>query len=133
MALISSRDIKRVDIPHEPGQWVELRPLTARQFATIQRDAKDESPGEITLRLLASCLVDWSYIDDEGAKVSITPEAIDALDYETFNWLDGQLALASSIRSLDEKKDLEPPSSLTTAPAPEPSPPNSDTSERLPG
>lgn len=127
MALISPQDVTRFPIPHEPGQWVELRPLTGRHFASIQRNAKEESPGEITLRLIAACLVAWSY------DAEITPENIEALDYETFNWLDNQLSAASSQRTLEEKKDLEPPSSPTSVPAPEPSPPNSDTSARSPG
>lgn len=115
MALVSSQDRIRVSIPHEPDQWVELRPLTARGIADIQRAAKESAAdlvtAETTLRILTFCVTAWSY------PMPPCMEAFESLDYQTFNWLDSQ-AMMVGRRPEDEKKTYEPESSLTSAPAP---------------
>lgn len=105
MALIDPKAVKRIEIPHEPGSWVEIRPITARMFANVQRDGKGESYSEITLRLLNGCIAAWSY------DAAVSPENIDNLDPVTMNFLDEQMNLTSGSLSAEEKKDnISPPS-----------------------
>ncbi len=127
MALINSQNTRRIDIPHEPGEWVEIRPVTAGQYADLQREGEALTGAEIALRILAGSLAAWSY----GA--AITPETLRSLDYETFTWLERELSVTSGLRTAAEKKDSELPSSLTTAPVTEGSPTSLDTSDRSPG
>lgn len=105
MALIDPKAIRRVEIPHETGAWVEIRPITARIFANVQRDGKGESYSEITLRLLNSCIVAWSY------EAPVSPENIDNLDPVTMNYLDEQMQVTSGSASAEEKKDSTSPPS----------------------
>lgn len=109
MALIDPKEVRHVEIPHEPGEWVELRPITSRIFATVQREGKGESYSEITLRLLAGCIVAWSY------DAPVTPENIDLLDPVTMNYLDEQMQKTSGSLSEEEKKEpISPPSPISS-------------------
>ena len=65
---------KKLDLPHEPGEWVEIRPLSWRQVNAI-RDIDDEN--EITCYVLSQAIVGWSYGEP------VTPETLDRLDAET--------------------------------------------------
>lgn len=107
MALISDKDIQRIPIPHEPDQWVELKPITVRDLAAMQRDTEGQTPTEATVRVLLNCLKGWSY------DTPITAETLDSLDFDTYTWLSSQMMLTGR-RSEEEKKESEPPSSLTT-------------------
>ncbi len=124
MALIDPKTRRKMPIPHEPESWVELRPLTARDMAEIQRDSDGKTRAEVTLRILQLCLTDWSY------EAAITEEALGSLDIETFNWLDLEAIITAGTRDDVEKKESELPSSPTTDPAADASPLNLVTSER---
>lgn len=110
MALIDPKETRRVDIPHEPGEWVELRPITARDLANLQRAVIGVTltQAENTTRILATCLTAWSYA------FPITIENLERLDYQTHNWLDNELLLTSGHREDEEKKRLELPSLPTS-------------------
>jgi hypothetical protein len=127
MALINSQHIRRVDIPHEPGEWVEIRPVTAGQYADLQRDGADLTGAEVALRILVGSLADWSY------DAPITPETLRSLDYETFTWLERELSVTSGLRSDPESNGSVPQSSPITEPATGDSPTSSSTSEKSPG
>lgn len=107
MALIDPQERKRLDIPHEPDSWVEFRPLTARDFAVLQKDAGDRTPADIGLAILSRCVTAWSYPEP------VTPENLDRLDFETMEWLRTEISLTGG-RPEEEKKESEPPSSPTT-------------------
>lgn len=121
MALINSQHIRREDIPHEPGEWVEIRPVTAGQISDLQKDSGEESSASIAIRTLAGCIVAWSY----DAAVSV--ESLRELDYETFTWLETKISITSGLRTEEEKKSSASPSSGTSAPAMVSSPKNSRT------
>jgi hypothetical protein len=121
LALINSQHVQHVDIPHEPGQWIEIRPVTAGQVADLQKDSVAESSAAVAIKTLVGCIVAWSY----EAPVSI--ESLRELDYETFQWLETQISVTSGLRSEDQKKDLNSPSSRRTGRGRELSPTSSGT------
>lgn len=106
MALIDPDEVIHLEIPHEPGQWVEFKPLCADDLEAM--DARGERLGPINMVLQS--LVGWSYYDG-------VPKLADVkrLDIETLNWLSPLVTRASGIRSADEKKDSASPSLPTTA------------------
>lgn len=118
MALISKTPSKRFDIPKEPGEWVELLPMSARvtREAEEQGGASNFAKGTIAL---AQCIAAWSY------DAPVTVETVDDLDVDTFTWLLQTVSSLSGERGEDEKKDSTEPSSPTTDPAAEPSPESS--------
>lgn len=91
------RSTIRLELPHEPGEWVELRKLSARQIRTVKaagvqavplnEDDKDEA--ESVAMIEAYCLeaiVAWSYQDEDG-QLPVTPENVGDLDMETQGFL----------------------------------------------
>lgn len=95
MALINSQDNRKIDIPHEPGQWVLVRPPTVADIR--QASAESASEMQIGLDLVMRLVVGWSY--DEP----VTPDAIDRLDLKTGQWLAQELA--AQFIETNEKKD----------------------------
>lgn len=110
MALIDPKETRRVPIPHEPDEWVVLRPITARDLADLQREAAAGklTPAENTNRILLKVLLSWSYPD------LITLENLERLDHQTHTWLDEELLRTSGDRDDDEKKSLDSLSSPIT-------------------
>jgi hypothetical protein len=54
MALVTSQRIRK-DIPHEPGEWIEFRPLKVAEAGGLTADAD----GGVVM--LTRCIVGWSY------------------------------------------------------------------------
>ena len=125
---------KRVEIPHEPAEWMEFRSLSwtkfveaseARQRAAIAMVAgipadayeklgtgqgdQDEGAREEYDRgtVLIGSISAWSY---EGP---VTPENIGALDVDTAEWA-YRTALEHSTRSKSEGEVSAPVSNVTT-------------------
>lgn len=127
MALIDPSQTRHIEIPHEPGEWVELKVLTARDTIAMQRKSQDGEASldgltadELTIRILLATLKGWSYASP------INEEALQSLDHKTFRWLETE-SLSNGVRSPDEKKDSDSPSSPTTEPEMGSSPENSPT------
>ena len=117
MALVVKQD-KRIEHPSEPGTWAVIRvPLSA---GDLER-ARDGTTVSMTLDILTNVILEWSYPEQ------VTRENVARLDGQTFRWLDDELSRASAIRPGEEKKDSASPSSPTTEPDGESSPPSSDT------
>lgn len=98
MALISAHSAQKYEIPHEPGEWMRIRPLKASDSAIIQREFPTNA--DRLLALLPEMIVEWSYAEPLSAA------AIADLDRPTIAWLDGDVIpplLAE--RTEDEKKD----------------------------
>lgn len=108
MALIDPKATRRFEIPHEPGAWVELRPLTARLVADIQRDVASQGQQAILLEVVRRTLVAWSY------DVPVTLENIDRLDFTTFRWIEAQLDASSGVLPEEERQSLVDASSPIT-------------------
>lgn len=118
MALISKTPSKRFDIPNEPGEWVELLPMSARVTRVAEEKGGDSNFAKGIIAL-AQCIAAWSY----DAPVSV--ETVEDLDTDTFTWLLQTVSSLSGERGEDEKKDSTEPSSPTTDPVAEPSPESS--------
>lgn len=117
MALIPKDSRIRLDIPHEPGEWIEIHPLTVRTVLDVS-DASEKG-ANFGFELLRRSVMAWSY---DGA---VTEENLGNLDSETFTWLSRAINPASGERSDDEKKESAAPSPdgstpqpTSTAPAP---------------
>ena len=124
---------KRVEIPHEPGQWVEIRQLSKRQKEKAA-DAKTEvallkakamgpelmaslqnaQPTAIVrdpgldaydwVTVLGFGIAAWSYAE------SVTVENIEALDETTADWAFKTIQAFSGPPTEDERKNDSPPS-----------------------
>ena len=116
MALTNSLT-RRIDLPHEPGEWIEVR-LPSYRVLQAARDARlrgidlatiqSFSAGQSRARtpdpldeydlpsLLAECVVAWSY------SATVTPQAIDSLDEQTAKLL-GRALLP--VQSEEERTD----------------------------
>lgn len=100
MALIKDDTRVRLDIPHEPGEWIEIRPMRNSDLRTA--DLTDRRTALFSL--MDTLIVAWSYPEP------VTPENIAQLDVDTTRWLDEQIPAVSGIRA-DEAKNGSSPSS----------------------
>jgi hypothetical protein len=97
---INEAEVTRFPVPHEPGQWVELRRLSGGQLRKLGSRRFDEKFDRV-IEGLRLALVAWSYSDG-----LIAADDIEAQDGRTLLWLielstrhtDGEL-------TDDEKKD----------------------------
>lgn len=105
MALINSSNTKHLDIPHEPGQWVEVRPLTA---GDIEGLSVDGSGVKVSIECLAAIISAWSYQEP------VSLENVRRLDLDTFTWLGNEALKVSGVRDDAEKKDSNLDSSPTS-------------------
>lgn len=86
---------RKIDLPHEPDAWVEVRPLSPKLMHTISLEAgrisreamqADEFDTEAygyaeTNLILRESIVDWSY------DAPVSPENIEDMDLETSGFL----------------------------------------------
>lgn len=109
MAVIDPNERVRLDIPHEPGEWVELRPLDAGVAMRVTRVLKEDPYKTYGYELAREMLAGWSYA---------TPLDVEKLDARTLRWLLEAVNDASDLRSDDEKKVSETNSSDGSQPRP---------------
>jgi hypothetical protein len=131
LALITSKDHKRLTIPHEPDQWVEVRPLT---FGDMDLFGMDGETVAVSRDLAAEVITSWSYGEWPATKDERL-DLIKSLDLDTAMWLITSLGETlteiSGIRGDSEKKDSpsnSPPTTSTEADSP-PTSPTSSSSE----
>lgn len=109
MALLDSRNSKRFDVPHEPGAWVELRPVTAGDVELLDVQGANI---RFSLDLLARLITAWSYAEAPST------ETVRLLDLDTYVWLSRDCAAAvmkfSGVRDAGEKKSSSNGSSSRT-------------------
>lgn len=99
MALVDKKTQReRIEIPHEPGEWIELTPLT---FGDKRALAELKGVESVTY-LVRATVAAWSY------KVPPSPENIDLLDAETSDWI-AQIVAEKVARDPKAQKP-EPPS-----------------------
>jgi len=92
---LCSLTTRRLDIPGEPGQWIEIKPLSAKLLHSItleaKRDAKaaidaDETDTDaegyaLSSRMLNAAIVAWSY------DAPVDRDHVDDLEISTTTWL----------------------------------------------
>ena len=66
--MLTSKHQIRIDLPHEPGEWIEARKPSISMLLM---------GGVTTVTLLQTCITAWSYPEP------VTPENIADLDVET--------------------------------------------------
>lgn len=89
MKLVTSSTTTRFEDPDDAGAWVEMRPLTAQDFASLDTSLQ---PAQYSLEMLKKTIVAWSL------DVPVTAENIAAVDVPTFSWLDSIVAEGAGIR-----------------------------------
>ena len=129
----------RHEVPNEPGEWIEFRPLSWRQLEDAKQartlaaiKVAGQIPPEVYERMshlqergetsdlettdeydkaavLAASIAEWSYVD-----VELTPENIDGMDGETSAWAH-RIALDLSLRSRSEGEVSAPSSNGSTS------------------
>ena len=98
---ITSLQRHKLDLPHEPGEWIELRQPSYFMFEKAWLDEGGMDWGII----FDQCILAWSY------PVAVTPEYIRDLDAATVHALIQDMRLDHEPEA-DQKKD----SSISTEP-----------------
>jgi hypothetical protein len=96
LALISVDQVKRLDVPHEPDQWIEVRPVTAGDLGMLEAG---QSMVKLTLEAMSTLIKGWSYPEPA------TRESVNRLDVDTFIWLSKEIMTFSGVRDDAEKND----------------------------
>lgn len=109
MALVSRLQPQRVDIPHEPNEWIEILPISAGGLSALQQGADGKTPVGLMIEMLAQCIKAWSY------PVPVSIETLSDLDGATLTWLQTEVNIASGVRSDAEKNSPDNPSLLITS------------------
>lgn len=117
MALIDPTKHQRLEIPEEPGQWVEMRPVLVGDLRAVPVDASRVQHNVIILQRVIGA---WSYAEPVNA------DSLDRLDADTYAWLVLQTNILGQ-RSDAEKKGSSDSSSSMSGPAEAVSPTSSAT------
>jgi hypothetical protein len=95
---LCSLSTRRLELPHEPGAWVEVRLLSANTVRKLDKDARaiagddDSDYGyEVMGAMLKTAVVSWSY------EAPVTLENIDDLDLATAAWVAGELGKGADV------------------------------------
>lgn len=111
------RTTVRIELPHEPGEWIDVRKLSARQVRAVKaagvgavplgEDDADEAQGMAMMDAYCQeAIVAWSYRED-GEPLPVTPENVADLDLETESYL-FETALQLQKESAEAKKSASP-------------------------
>jgi hypothetical protein len=126
MGFIDPKKITRLEVPNQPGEWVDVRRCTMRDIEEVNNSllsaGKEASNTTYRLELMSRLIVAWS----DPAPVSI--ETLRNMDNQTFMWLDTASIMASGLREAEEKKASNDSSSPSSQPDAESSPVSSGTS-----
>lgn len=136
MALMQGR-VQRVEIPHEPGEWMEFRRLSVvetrdRKLLSVAaltepidktatpdaQEARESARVWSALEWARACVVGWSYAEP------FTTAGIDLLDVPTLVWASvTSFQLTHGLETATEKKVDSPSSTATSTESPAPSAP----------
>ena len=83
---ITSKLTRRVELPHEPGEWIEVRMPSLR----ILHGAQDEDQYKGMMCMLSACITGWSY--DEP----VTEDNVWELDPKTAGVVLGELNVTAT-------------------------------------
>ena len=111
------RTVHRYDVPHEPGEWIEVRLLSTADQRNLKAKAasaeplpgeeKEETAGwELVAETLRTAVSGWSYTEN-GEPIPVTPENIADLDADTAQWVFREVM---GLETADEKKAASPDS-----------------------
>lgn len=97
MALLRTGERKRLDIPHEPGEWIEIKRLSMREHGELDT-ATARTPLLFGLALMGAAISAWSYPE------AVTQESVDRLDPVTSGWLIKAIGRHNSGELSDDEK-----------------------------
>ena len=105
-----------VRLPLAGGDWIEVKArLTAGEYhdrlAREYRTNPDNGKTEVdtrgsTVSIILAYVVDWSYVDDKGAPVPFTEDALRAVDVDTWREIRDAVQahdLADEVKRSEEK------------------------------
>lgn len=100
--MLTNRVTRRIDLPHEPGQWVEARMpsmMIMAQARTAARLAGVDDFDAFTYanHLLRACVTGWSY------EAEVTAENIDEIDDTTAALVIGEIT--GTVEPGEQKND----------------------------
>ncbi len=128
MAIVSNT-ARRVEIPHEPGEWIEIKKLSWRQLELAQEEASNkllarmkQMGGDLVTALrqlgeeekdkdrdpiqkydlwvvLRGAIVKWSYEEE------LNDENVEALDEQTAQWVFREILSLNEPRTEEETKN----------------------------
>jgi hypothetical protein len=96
--MITTNSVTRIELPHEPGQWIEARRPSIKDTLIAGKSGDHEM--DVALSLLQACVVAWSYGE------AVTAENIAALDTETAGVVMKALNPSGAAAETDQKNDL---------------------------
>ncbi len=102
--MLTSKAVTRVQLPDEPGAWIEVRlpsiGILSKADAASQIDGVSENYAR-SLYLMKACILAWSYPDE------VTPENIEDLDGPSMSLVLGALfpSAGSEAEAEVEKKE----------------------------
>jgi len=90
---LCSLTTRKLDVPGEDGQWVEIRPLSSRVMRSVEAGAREVASGDdavaygyaVSDALLIAGIVAWSY------DAPVNAENVADLDMATAMWLVEQI------------------------------------------
>ena len=102
---LCSLTTRKLDVPGEEGQWIEIRPLSASRLHAIGLEAKklgreakaaneDDTDAEnyvLADLMLREAVVAWSY------DAPVTPENVDDLEISTMMWLSNEIGKGAEV------------------------------------
>ena len=92
----------KLEIPHEPGEWVVIRPVPWGFFEEVENESTIVKK---TLKIFIGSLVSWSY------DAEINEENLEWLDTTTAEWLNEQI---DKINRQDKKRSEQPDNETST-------------------
>ena len=120
--MLTKGKTRRLELPHEPGEWIEVRLLGLDDVVEVRREAR-LSEGESLLQLvgddaimavikptLCRCIQAWSYEEP------VSPEAIGTLDAKTAVYILTELLPAQESEE-DRKNGISPSTAASTVKA----------------
>jgi len=102
---LCSLTTRKLDVPGEPGQWIEIRPISAKRMHAMELDARkdaraardvnaDDTDAEnyaLSSRMLSAAIVAWSY------DAPVAPDTVDDLEISTMSWLAEEIGKGASV------------------------------------
>lgn len=82
--MLTSRTTETVRLPNEPGEWIKVRMPSADIIADASEAGNDI---RVSIAALQRCILEWSYKEEDGTAIPVTPENVADLDADTVQLL----------------------------------------------
>ena len=96
---------KELEDAKESGDAEKADAVAELEKGVEEEDDPWDPAGYDTATILEACVDEWSYVDDSGKKIPVTPETLKDLDAPTTDWLMQRIFEITRPPSDEEKKD----------------------------